>query len=109
LLERHARHKTTHASLVSDIIDFLAGKRRASQLEDSQPLFEPLSATEIRVLRYLPTHLSLREVGTEIYLSVNTIKAHIRSIYSKLDVHSRSEAIERARALRLLAPSARGR
>jgi LuxR family maltose regulon positive regulatory protein len=51
----------------------------------------------------------LREVGNELYLSVNTIKAHIRSIYSKLDVHSRTEAIERARALRLLAPSPRDR
>ena len=109
LLERHSRHKTTHASLVSEIIDLLAGKQRASQLAEPQALFEPLSATETRVLRYLPTHLSLREVGSELYLSVNTIKAHIRSIYSKLDVHSRSEAIERARALQLLAPSGRDR
>jgi LuxR family maltose regulon positive regulatory protein len=70
---------------------------------------QPLSASETRVLRYLPTHLSLREVGNELYLSVNTVKAHIRSIYAKLDVHSRSQAIERARAGGLLAPSSRGR
>ena len=109
LLERHARHRTRHASLVADIIDLQAGRQPAFALAESQLPREPLSASETRVLRYLPTHLSLREVGNELYLSVNTIKAHIRSIYSKLDVHSRSEAIERARALRLLGPSSRSR
>jgi LuxR family maltose regulon positive regulatory protein len=109
LLERHSRHRTTHASLLSDILNLYAGRQRPSRLADPEPPLEPLSATETRVLRYLPTHLSLREVGNELYLSVNTIKAHIRSIYSKLDVHSRTEAIERARALRLLAPSPRDR
>ena len=109
LLERHSQHRTRHASLVSDIIDLQAGRRRAAGRVDPQVAVEPLSATETRVLRYLPTHLSLREVGNELYVSVNTIKAHIRSIYAKLDVHSRSEAIERARALGLLAPPSRAR
>jgi LuxR family maltose regulon positive regulatory protein len=107
LLARHSRHRTKHASLVADVIDLQAGRQPAFQLAESRPPLEPLSASETRVLRYLPTHLSLREVGSELYLSVNTIKAHIRSIYAKLDVHSRSEAIERARAGGLLAPSSR--
>jgi LuxR family maltose regulon positive regulatory protein len=66
------------------------------------PLSEVLSPAEARVLRYLPTLLSLREIGDELYLSVNTIKVHVRHIYAKLEVHSRRGAAERARALGLL-------
>jgi DNA-binding NarL/FixJ family response regulator len=66
------------------------------------PLSEPLSPAETRVLRFLPTLLSLREIGDELYLSVNTIKVHVRHIYAKLEVHSRRRAAERARALGLL-------
>ena len=66
------------------------------------PLSEALSPAETRVLRYLPTVLSLREIGDELYLSVNTIKVHVRHIYAKLEVHSRRRAAERARALGLL-------
>jgi DNA-binding CsgD family transcriptional regulator len=66
------------------------------------PISEPLSPAETRVLRYLPTLLSLREIGDELYLSVNTIKVHVRHIYVKLEVHSRRGAVERAGALGLL-------
>jgi DNA-binding NarL/FixJ family response regulator len=66
------------------------------------PQSETLSPAERRVLRYLPTVLSLREIGDELYLSVNTIKVHVRHIYAKLEVHSRRGAAERARALSLL-------
>jgi ATP/maltotriose-dependent transcriptional regulator MalT len=66
------------------------------------PLSEPLSPAETRVLRYLPTLLSLREIGDELYVSVNTVKVHVRHIYAKLEVHSRRSAVERARALALL-------
>ena len=66
------------------------------------PISEALSPAETRVLRYLPTLLSLREIGDELYLSVNTIKVHVRHIYAKLEVHSRRRAAERARALGLL-------
>jgi DNA-binding CsgD family transcriptional regulator len=66
------------------------------------PRSEALSPAEKRVLRYLPTLLSLREIGDELYLSVNTIKVHVRHIYAKLEVHSRRGAADRARALGLL-------
>jgi LuxR family maltose regulon positive regulatory protein len=53
-------------------------------------------------MRFLPTVLSLREIGDELYVSVNTIKVHVRHIYAKLEVHSRRGAVERAGALGLL-------
>jgi LuxR family transcriptional regulator, maltose regulon positive regulatory protein len=68
---------------------------------------ESLTHGETRVLHYLPTNLSAREIAGELYLSVNTVKTHQRHLYAKLGASSRTEAVERARALGLLAPSAR--
>ena len=49
----------------------------------------------------------MQEIASELHVSVNTVKAHARHLYAKLGSHSRREAVEQARALRLLAPSAR--
>jgi len=68
---------------------------------------EQLTDSETRILRYLPTHLTAHEIADELFLSVNTVGTHTRHLYAKLGVHSRHEAIDRARALGLLAPSAR--
>jgi LuxR family maltose regulon positive regulatory protein len=71
------------------------------------PLREPVNGGETRVLRYLPTNLSAPEIAAELTLSVNTVRTHLRRLYEKLDAPSRAEAVERARALGLLAPSSR--
>ena len=70
----------------------------------STPLLEPLSEREQAILRYLPTALSNREIAAELFVTTNTVKTHLRSIYRKLDVARRREAVERARDLRLLSP-----
>ena len=67
-------------------------------------LAEPLTAAELRVLELLPTHLSSSEIGAMLHISRNTVKAHARSIYRKLDVGGRSDAVERARRHGLLGP-----
>jgi LuxR family transcriptional regulator, maltose regulon positive regulatory protein len=64
-------------------------------------LIEPLTAAETRILQLLPTGTYLR-IGATLYISRNTVKTHLRSIYQKLGVTSRAEAIERAVELRLL-------
>jgi LuxR family transcriptional regulator, maltose regulon positive regulatory protein len=61
----------------------------------------PLTAAELRVLKLLPT-TSYVQMAATLYISHNTVKSHLRSIYQKLGVSSRSEAIERAVDLRLL-------
>jgi LuxR family maltose regulon positive regulatory protein len=109
LLERHSRHRTSHASLVADILNLLAGGSPAPSRGEPDPLREPLSDSEKRILRYLPTHLSAPEIAGELYLSVHTVKTHMRHLYGKLDTHQRAETVERARALGLLAPSSRQR
>jgi LuxR family transcriptional regulator, maltose regulon positive regulatory protein len=107
LLDRHRRLGTAHGALISEILTVLGG---SEPHRGSPPrLLEPLSQGEMRVLRYLPTKLSAPEIAGELYLSVNTVKTHMRHLYDKLGVHRRHEAVEQARALGLLAPSPRGR
>jgi LuxR family transcriptional regulator, maltose regulon positive regulatory protein len=106
LLERHARHRTAHASLIAEILSLLAARNLASPPAGPRPLHEPLSESELRVLRYLPTNLTAPEIGGELSVSLNTVKTHMRNLYAKLGTHRRAEAVARARDLGLLAPSA---
>ena len=64
--------------------------------------FQTLTTAELRLLPYLSTHLSFREIGEELYLSPNTVKSQAISIYRKLGVSSRSDAIRNARTVGLL-------
>lgn len=65
-------------------------------------LIEPLSDREMDVLRLLNTALPTPEIAQELFLSTNTIRSHVKSIYGKLNAHGRTEAIERAKELGLL-------
>ena len=104
LLQRQARQRTAHPALIADILSLLAGRKLAPPPAGPPPL-EPLSDSEIRVLRYLPTNLSMRQIGSELYVSHNTVRTHVSHLYAKLGTHTRAEAVDRARALGLLAPS----
>jgi len=70
----------------------------------AQPLLEPLSEREVTVLRFLPTMLSNNEIASEMFVSVNTVKTHLKHVYRKLDVTNRRDAVRRARDLHLLSP-----
>src|SRR5271165_68835 len=107
LLERHRRLGTAHAGLIAEILNVLAGQEPGARPSGPRRLREPLSSAEARVLRYLPTKLSAPEIADEMYLSVNTVKTHMRHLYDKLGAHRRHEAVEQARALGLLAPPPR--
>ena len=63
-----------------------------------------LTSAELRVLRHLRSHLSLGEIAGELFVTRNTIKSQVVSVYRKLDVSSRNEAVARARELGLLEP-----
>jgi LuxR family maltose regulon positive regulatory protein len=62
-------------------------------------LVEPLTDRERDVLRFLPSRLTVREIADELYVSVNTVKFHLRVIYRKLGVNSRAEAAREARRM----------
>src|SRR3954447_2785765 len=61
-----------------------------------------LTTAELRVLRFLPSHLSFREIAQRLHVSANTIKTQAHAVYRKLDVSSRSEAVAKARAIGLV-------
>jgi LuxR family maltose regulon positive regulatory protein len=75
--------------------------RTREQASDGRMLESPTEA-ELAVLQMLPTDLSAREIGAELFLSANTVRSHTRSIYRKLAVRSREAAVARASALGLL-------
>ena len=109
LLERYAGRLTAHADLIAEIFNLPAGDDPFHRFREATTLREPLTESELRVLRYLPTDLSTREIADELYLSIHTIKTHVKHIYAKLDAHSRREAVKRARELGLLSQSWRSR
>jgi LuxR family maltose regulon positive regulatory protein len=63
-----------------------------------------LTPAELRILQFLPTHLSFREIAERTYVSANTIKSQANAVYRKLTVSGRSEAVGRAREIGLLDP-----
>ena len=65
------------------------------------PLAEPLSDRELVIVRHLATGQTLGQIGSQLFISVNTVKSHVRSIYRKLQATSRREAIARVRQLGL--------
>jgi LuxR family maltose regulon positive regulatory protein len=121
LLERHARDCAKHAALISEVLNRLprdqpglaghggmaSSRALAGPAGSALRLTEPLSLSEIRVLRYMPTNLSTPEIARELSLSVHTVRTHIRHLFAKLGAHGRTEAVARARGLGLLAPSGR--
>jgi LuxR family transcriptional regulator, maltose regulon positive regulatory protein len=102
LLETMPRHGTSHAALVTDILDAVGGPDRGGLNPRAILPVEKLSRSELRVLRYLPTNLTRRQIAAELSVSLNTVDTHVRRIYAKLGAADRTAAVERARELRLL-------
>jgi LuxR family maltose regulon positive regulatory protein len=94
--------RTSHAALVTDILDAIPGPERGELSQQAMMPVEELSKSELRVLRYLQTNLTRREIAGELSVSLNTVDTHIRRIYAKLGAADRTAAVERARELRLL-------
>ncbi|WP_326553755.1 LuxR C-terminal-related transcriptional regulator [Micromonospora sp. NBC_01813] len=101
LLVEHLDSGTRHRGFVNDLVD-AAGRRHADRHRPAPAIAEPLTERELTVLRYLQGTLSNGEIAAELFLSVNTVKTHVRNIYQKLGAPRRREAVRRARELRLL-------
>jgi LuxR family maltose regulon positive regulatory protein len=78
------------------------GARATEKPAASSALIEPLSIREQEVLELLAAGLSNQEIARHLIVTEGTVKTHIKSIYGKLGVHSRTQAVARARALGLL-------
>jgi LuxR family maltose regulon positive regulatory protein len=99
LLVRYRHLDGPHDGFVSALLPKTGSGRTASP--DDGPV-EHLTERETIILRFLPTMLKAGEIAADLNVSVNTVKAHLRSIYRKLGVSNRREAVERAKAARLL-------
>jgi LuxR family maltose regulon positive regulatory protein len=106
LLRRAIARGTSHRSLADDLLAMLDDES-VSDEGAIQPLLDPLSQRELAVLRFLPTMLSNAEIASELFVSANTVKTHLKHVYRKLDVADRRQAVRRARELRLLSPGLR--
>jgi LuxR family maltose regulon positive regulatory protein len=90
---------------VSELLTALGVEERKAPAAPLPPipsaLAEPLSERELEVLRLLNTHLSSTEIAERLCISANTVRFHIKNVYGKIGVHSRSDAVQRARELGL--------
>jgi LuxR family transcriptional regulator, maltose regulon positive regulatory protein len=83
-------------------LDDAARRFRRPRGKREVTLRDELSDRELAVLRLLPSGLSAREIGDELFVSINTVKSHIKAIYRKLGATSREDAVQRGRELRLI-------
>lgn len=100
LLVESARHAAGAPTLQMWIDD--AGHRTRSFVQDATACSSSLTAAELRVLSFLPSHGSLREIAAALGVSTNTVKTQAHALYRKLDVSSRSQAVARAAQLGLV-------
>lgn len=92
----------TYFSRVLNAFEASEVNRGSTETFIIQPLVDPLSDRELEVLQLIADGLMNREIAQELIISPGTVKVHVKNIYSKLDVHSRTQAAARARELKLL-------
>lgn len=93
-------------SLAQDLLE--ATESVLAQTASSGRSAMALTAAELRVLQFLPSHLTFPQIGEHMFLSANTVKTHALAIYRKLGATSRNEAVMRARSLGLVEAPMRG-
>ena len=103
-LLRTAISKGIEVAYASHLLQIFQDQSISSAAQGMQAarLVDPLSQRELEVLRLLVTDLSAPEIAGTLFISASTVRSHIKQIYSKLDAHSRFEAVSKARELNLL-------
>jgi LuxR family transcriptional regulator, maltose regulon positive regulatory protein len=102
LLLRHRQRGTAYPQLLTELLDRPAFTAAPSASPPPVALAAPLTDREQAVLSFLDSDLSTRQIADELYVSVNTVRSQVRSIYRKLNASRRDDAVRRARHLRLL-------
>jgi LuxR family transcriptional regulator, maltose regulon positive regulatory protein len=101
LLLRHAASRGIAANYVSRLLSAFEDSPH-TLLASSQPLIDPLSDRELEVLYLITQGLSNHQIANELFVAISTVKSHVKSIYRKLNVSNRFEAVERVYDLSLL-------
>jgi LuxR family maltose regulon positive regulatory protein len=100
-LELADKARQTSPTFVVRVLD-AAGILQDKVQKSTQPLIDPLSDRELEVLRLVAAGLSNREIAEELVIAIGTVKRHINHIYRKLSVHTRTQAVAKAREYKLL-------
>jgi LuxR family maltose regulon positive regulatory protein len=79
----------------------LTAGRLSHTIENDRSPVEPLSDRELEVLRFVAAGLSNKKITEQLFVSISTVKTHLRNIYGKLEVHSRTEAVAKAKDLEI--------
>jgi LuxR family maltose regulon positive regulatory protein len=87
---------------VEDLLSASSQVVAPRRTEVPRRIVEPLSAREVTVLRYLCSRLTYEEIAAALFVSLNTLKSHVKSVYRKLGVASRAEAVAAGRELRVI-------
>ena len=101
LLSTRLEQGTQEPGFAADLLDRMADEAPRVSLKPNA-IFVPLTARELNILRYLATTMTGQEIAQALYVSINAVKTHQRSIHRKLGASDRREAVARARALGLL-------
>ena len=102
-LLRHAVARGMAPEYAARLLAVLSAEKACPSAPSPSLLPEPLSERELEVLRFIAAGLSNREIAQQLVVEVSTVKWHINNLYGKLDVHSRTQAVARARELNLMA------
>jgi LuxR family maltose regulon positive regulatory protein len=102
LLLRQQERGTAHPQLLTELLDRPEASAAPSALPPPLALVAPLTEREQVVLGLLDSDLSTRQIADQLYVSVNTVRSQVRSLYRKLDASRRGDAVRRARHLKLL-------
>ena len=87
---------------VASVLNAAYGRAMPASRGATRALVEPLSEREVGVLRYLASRLTYNEIASDLFISVNTLKSHVKAIFRKLGASTRSEAVDNARRSGLL-------
>jgi LuxR family maltose regulon positive regulatory protein len=102
LLSRVIAHDSPEKAFILELRRIISELGHPETEPEPESLAEPLTDREMGVLRLLPSMLSNTEIADELFISVNTVKVHLKSLYRKLDVANRRGAVRRGHALRII-------
>ena len=97
-----ARGKSITPEYTRRLLEAFEARRKPIMAPSAETLIEPLSEREMEILKMLDGPLSTPEIAAQLVVSANTVRTHIKNIYSKLGVHGRSGAVRRAKELGLM-------
>lgn len=102
LITEAKTHMTPELSASSAADSLAAAESALAQMTALGGPTSALTTAELRILQFLPSHLTLKQISEHLFVSLSTVKTHVLSIYRKLGVRSRAEAVTRARVLGLV-------